>query len=262
MNTTKKLTLMSVAGAAALWAGCVNMEVWGIPLGPDGEQGMIADGVLIVDPAAQCVVACGGTFQMAGRLEVTAGATAGGNKYRAVVSVTNNLKDNAPTRTVQPGQAPYGSNGNSTLEIVGADVRYEYPTLTPDKRFLPGFQQRPADGMFFQEQTLATGALKGGSCMAVLVTVIDPEMARVLAQDPDIQAQLQNNGLVPITTHIRVNGRNITGARLATNELTYTIYLVRPGDLLNCASLSCPTGQTPTQAGCLSGQDHVECICA
>lgn len=221
-----------------------------------GGQGLTVRGVLAYEPRV-CAWQCGGAHQFQGAFEIGE-ATTVPNTYDAIIDVA----------------AGAGAMRGGPIQLVGATIRFEYPTLGPALR----------RGTLLPVHSSLSGSIDAAdgrsACAAVAVQLVDQPMARELADDTDVEDRLQSDRRVPILAHVVIEGRSGTGGRISSSELTYEIDIVPAGALYyqtapppdrctgaaysnTSGTVACPTGTRPIrQSPCFPGQDYPEtCVC-
>ena len=159
-----------------------------------------------------------------------------------------------------PHQGTYGSEDSSAITVIGANVRYEYPTLPPASR-LTAQQIPPADGFLFQSKTTASGEVFGQALTAVPVDVINAELGAALFDNEDFRAAMTQDGSVPIVARVRLEGRTGAGFRAISNEYALVITAVPTGTIRNCTrDAANPTTFTCVRNTTLVGTQLPQCF--
>jgi len=287
-----KTSIMRVACGAGLtlgtlaFSGCVGTDLLGFELGPNASNILVIQGVIPPNRTPTgCSFASGTTsFLLAGQMEFGIPGEEVEGTYLAVVDVENkNAVAQPQPNTPRPGSETYrghfGSTNSGDLEIVGAQVRYDYPDFsfspaeTLTRRRTTNF---PGEGIIKGMSTAAAGNLRAASRGGVAVTLVTRELLTALAEDPQVVARSNGNTFEPfdVIAYMTLEARLGSGGRITSNELAFRIRMSKE-IIKNCARVTdeCNAARQagdPEQRGvrsnlqCLfqADQDVPECLAA
>ncbi|MEW5848490.1 MAG: hypothetical protein AB2A00_06730 [Myxococcota bacterium] len=266
MNSRSAWKQVVAAGLAVATTGCLNQQIFGVYLGPQGGSGLVVRGV--IPPGANCVFAAGGTaFMIEGEMELGDGQQ-NANQYVAVLDVENTLPNNAykpGTQGAPNYNGQYGSNNTNQVKLIGAKVRYEYPKQPASVR--ARYANEPIEGLLTGTSTPATGNINTGDRQAVTAVILAPERALELFRDPTVKKAIIRPEGFQVIAYVSLEGVDGQGQRVTSNEMTFRLKLTQ-GRIKNCAAIddACQTvavGTVAERTGaqCFPDQDIEECTC-